>query len=675
MKGYLSVRQELPELGEYIRGKLVIVNAREKAVDDEVFSELPAEMCAARPAEVGTVVLLKWDWQSVGYYAGPEGHHGSGRVHTCDVTVIDQSIPAIVARKTFHGGSPPLTKVGSGDAYGSRPVGEIVTYLRGLPREKQFQRRPPQGWTILFRSDDPAVWNTESPGAKFAIPIRRAHKDIRYLRLKRMDTGDFLIVPIKANQIAREDQPQQAEGYWWNGTAHDSWGARHMGLVQVPPVLTGQQGKICVSNHDWFAGSGFGHKIRVDDKVYHCWQGKEIAKTAFEVAVSADSLSKEEQRYVLGPNPDEGPPPRGWTVLFRSDDPTDWNTFATGKSFAIPAVLAHSKVRFLRLKRLDTGENLIIPITREQLVGAPRLPRGKGYGWNGTTRLEHGGHHLGIVQAPHMSWDDSICVMNEGFGGFGGSGFGHKTRVDDRQYYCWLGKEIPKTVFEIAVTAEPLTEAEKHSMTMLQVLRKPRERVPPGEPVTGAIAQPERPPRVKGKKTRNLIRLIDQSQDVICGKWVKIRNVLHCNDIHNVPRMQIPYQPPQEYDFVVTFSQPSQRNGICLIMPHPRGGSFCWLLGHGGGWRYGFLGQGDDAFSQVLPANKAITTTVQVRRNGIRALIDGMVMAEVNGYGGLTCDDYRKIPNTNLLAVGCDDPTVFHYIQVTEISGTGRKTR
>ena len=41
-----------------------------------------------------------------------------------------------------------------------------------------------------------------------------------------------------------------------------------------------------------------------------------------------------------------------------------------------------------------------------------------------------------------------------------------------------------------------------------------------------------------------------------------------------VPRVQFPYQPPQEYDYVVTFLQPGLRNGISLIMPNPNGGSF-----------------------------------------------------------------------------------------------------
>jgi hypothetical protein len=52
-------------------------------------------------------------------------------------------------------------------------------------------------------------------------------------------------------------------------------------------------------------------------------------------------------------------------------------------------------------------------------------------------------------------------VLNDGWDGFGGSGFGHKVNVGDKQYYCWQDKEIPKTAFEVAVTADALTDEEQ----------------------------------------------------------------------------------------------------------------------------------------------------------------------------------------------------------------------
>jgi hypothetical protein len=131
----------------------------------------------------------------------------------------------------------------------------------------------------------------------------------------------------------------------------------------------------------------------------------------------------------------------------------------------VPVGQAHSKVRYLRLKRLDTDEMLILPITREQLAREPKHLPERGYGWNGTAKEEDQGLHLGIIHGPRWKWSDlpkdAISLLNDGWDGFTGSGFGHKVNVGDKHYYCWQDREIPKTTFEIAVTAEALTEEER----------------------------------------------------------------------------------------------------------------------------------------------------------------------------------------------------------------------
>jgi hypothetical protein len=57
-----------------------------------------------------------------------------------------------------------------------------------------------------------------------------------------------------------------------------------------------------------------------------------------------------------------------------------------------------------------------------------------------------------------------IGVMTENWDAFTGSGFGHKCFVNDGQYYCWRGKEIKRTVFEIAVSDGPLSPEETRSL-------------------------------------------------------------------------------------------------------------------------------------------------------------------------------------------------------------------
>jgi hypothetical protein len=126
---------------------------------------------------------------------------------------------------------------------------EIAVTPDPLTKEERFQlltkgdRPPPEprnpnGWTVLFRSSDPSVWNTDSPdAANFAIPISRAPKDIRYLRLKRMDTGETQIIAIRHADLAQAPkQMPDHQDFVWNGAADESYGARHLGIAETRPV-------------------------------------------------------------------------------------------------------------------------------------------------------------------------------------------------------------------------------------------------------------------------------------------------------------------------------------------------------------------------------------------------------------------------------------------------------
>jgi hypothetical protein len=189
--------------------------------------------------------------------------------------------------------------------------------------------------------------------------------------------------------------------------------------------------------------------------------------------------------------------------------------------------------------------------------------------------------------------------------------------------------------------------------------------------------RPAPPPGVPGKTTVDLVPLVNPKKDALEDrKWAVAGNALRCDDGSFVPKLQLPYRPPQEYDFVVTFSQPELRNGVALIMPHPGGGSFFWLVGAGDGAAYGF--DGDDKqwgrSPGLVKANTACTTVVQVRRDGVRALVNGRELGRAD-YRDLRCDGWRTIKDQTLLGLACDDPTVFHYVRVVEVTGDGKKTR
>jgi hypothetical protein len=153
-----------------------------------------------------------------------------------------------------------------------------------------------------------------------------------------------------------------------------------------------------------------------------------------------------------------------WFVLFRSKNPVLWNTSTqTETDFSLPLRNAPRGIEYLRLRRTDTGDAIIIPISRNRLAKAD--PVGPRVRWNGEGKNEHGGYHLGIAEGTPVKFLEgkgTIAIQMDSWTANPGSGFGHAHHVDDAgQRYSWLGKEIKATVFEVAVTAAELTDAEK----------------------------------------------------------------------------------------------------------------------------------------------------------------------------------------------------------------------
>jgi hypothetical protein len=173
------------------------------------------------------------------------------------------------------------------------------------PADKQETPPVPARWTILFRSADPSVRDQDAKNAKgeqIAIPLKFAPAKFRYLRLRRMDTGEALILPLTPDQLQNGKPPKPEEGFWWNGANVDEYKGRHLGIVQGPRrKFPEPRGLICVMYDGWdgFAGSGFGHKYGFNDDQCYSWRGKEIPRTAFEIAVSDGPLSPEEERCLV----------------------------------------------------------------------------------------------------------------------------------------------------------------------------------------------------------------------------------------------------------------------------------------------------------------------------------------------------------------------------------------
>ena len=140
VEGYLNVPGFSEDLADrnghdaYLRGKVIIVNVRQKV--DSLHFKLTPELQASSPNEVVTVVWLHcWD-RIEGFYQDDNGYrHGPGTSNRCDLKIIDRSIPAVIAQKSFSGTAPPGVLYGSNSAAGTDPSGEVIGWLEKLPRK------------------------------------------------------------------------------------------------------------------------------------------------------------------------------------------------------------------------------------------------------------------------------------------------------------------------------------------------------------------------------------------------------------------------------------------------------------------------------------------------------------------------------------------------------------
>jgi hypothetical protein len=190
-----------------------------------------------------------------------------------------------------------------------------------------------------------------------------------------------------------------------------------------------------------------------------------------------------------------------------------------------------------------------------------------------------------------------------------------------------------------------------------------------------AQAQDQKTPPAADKpfrpRTLDLLSIVDPDLHVVKGKgkWVKIGKKLVCQDQHFGPRVQIPYEPPEEYDLIIKFSQEKLRHAITAMLPNRNGGSFLWKVGVRNGNDFDLMSKlGNQGKAPgLLKVNTLHTTIVQVCLLDGRELIGGPT-----DFKDLTIDGWNQMPDDGLLGVGCDDPTVFHAVWIKEISGPGR---
>jgi len=194
-------------------------------------------------------------------------------------------------------------------------------------------------------------------------------------------------------------------------------------------------------------------------------------------------------------------------------------------------------------------------------------------------------------------------------------------------------------------------------------------------------------------KLVDLLPLVDVKRDVIAGEWSRdgadlMVTAAKSGGASGTPRLQLPYQPPEEYDFEIEFTPESGANLVAQsLSAHEH--SFSWMLDVSlkAGMKAGLdrvdrqrisgRSVGTTMRPQFLTNGKRHRSTVQVRATGVRGLLDDEVLAT---YGRDTTWDQSldRSPNEamrdnlHLGLAALDRAVRFHKITVREITGAGK---
>jgi len=177
----------------------------------------------------------------------------------------------------------------------------------------------------------------------------------------------------------------------------------------------------------------------------------------------------------------------------------------------------------------------------------------------------------------------------------------------------------------------------------------------------------------------NLVPYIKPETGTVAGKWT-VENGAVVSSGKGEERIQIAYQPPEEYDYKVTFTVLEGDNCLLQLLAEKEK-PFIWALGMNGAHTFRYLkgtGIGNNRTSvkeAPIRLNDRHTSIVRVRKTGAEAVLDGKVISKwPTNYDDVATDaPWWLLKDHSLLGLGSARArTVFHTVEVKEVSGPGK---
>ncbi|MDB5329260.1 MAG: hypothetical protein JWP03_411 [Phycisphaerales bacterium] len=167
----------------------------------------------------------------------------------------------------------------------------------------------------------------------------------------------------------------------------------------------------------------------------------------------------------------------------------------------------------------------------------------------------------------------------------------------------------------------------------------------------------------------DLAPMIDLTKHVKAGKWKLEKGVL-TSDNSLGARIQIPYLPPEEYDYRIVFSR-NDGGAPVVQFASRQGKEILWNIG----WKTSRFALNDkdiDRQFQVANGHKA-TSLIKVRRGAVQFFLDDRLILEESDEGRLLDTGlWYGLPDKGAVGIGSHmSSTSFYSIEIREVSGKG----
>lgn len=236
-----------------------------------------------------------------------------------------------------------------------------------------------------------------------------------------------------------------------------------------------------------------------------------------------------------------------------------------------------------------------------------------------------------------------------------------------------------------------LAEKEKNAGRKERMLDRARSWYLSAQPQTSGLLRLKLDKRLEGYEappggTVDLLRIINPNQDSVNGEWILEGQKLVSNSLDPAARLQIPYQPPEEYDLTVVCERREGGDAFGVGLANPSFQSVMIFDGYSNvGGAAGFevldgrLADANDSTRKgLLFTNlKASTIVCSVRKTGIKVTVDGRTIVDWKGdLGRLTLRADYAVPNRrSLMLATWSSKYAISKLQLTAVTGQGKFVR